>query len=95
MAISGQKPWPSVGSFVAAYGHFSMAADTCLNRPLPSPLPWIEDESVGSNGDMWATADESSADVLDLYRQACEHSDAVLAELGPDAVGNSELVAGW
>src|SRR6478735_9010577 len=27
MAISGQKPWPSVGSFVAAYGQFFMAAD--------------------------------------------------------------------
>ena len=58
----------------------------CLNRPFPSPLPWIEEESVDPNRDMWATADESAADLLDLYRQACEHSDAVLAEVGPDAV---------
>jgi hypothetical protein len=28
VAISGQKPWPSAGCFVAAYGQFFMAADT-------------------------------------------------------------------
>jgi len=27
MAISGQKPWPSTGCFVTAYGQFFMAAD--------------------------------------------------------------------
>jgi hypothetical protein len=27
VAATGQKPWPSVGSFVAAYGQFFMAAD--------------------------------------------------------------------
>src|SRR4051812_46060109 len=27
LAISGQFSWPSVGSFVAAYGHFFMATD--------------------------------------------------------------------
>jgi hypothetical protein len=41
MAISGQKPWPSTGCFVTAYGQFFMAADrwircdlTSLDRPL-------------------------------------------------------------
>jgi hypothetical protein len=29
-ATSRQFPWPPVGSFVTAYGHFSMAADTGL-----------------------------------------------------------------
>jgi len=33
MAISGQKPWPSTGSFVAAYGQFFMAADTVPRQP--------------------------------------------------------------
>jgi hypothetical protein len=28
VATSGQKPWPSAGSFVAAYGQFFMAADS-------------------------------------------------------------------
>jgi hypothetical protein len=27
VATSGQKPWPSAGCFVAAYGQFFMAAD--------------------------------------------------------------------
>ena len=30
VATSGQKPWPSAGSFVAAYGQFFMAADMYL-----------------------------------------------------------------
>jgi hypothetical protein len=34
VAISGQKPWPSVGSFVAAYGQFFMAADIRTVRNL-------------------------------------------------------------
>src|SRR6476659_3972485 len=32
VATSGQKPWPSAGSFVAAYGQFFMAADTRQSR---------------------------------------------------------------
>jgi len=28
VAISGQKPWPSAGCFVAAYGQFFTAADS-------------------------------------------------------------------
>jgi len=32
VATSGQKPWPSAGSFVAAYGQFFMAADTGLGK---------------------------------------------------------------
>lgn len=58
---------------------------TCLGRGLDRPLPWITDESAGPNRDMWATADESSAYILQLYRQAAEHSDSVIAELGLSA----------
>ena len=32
VATSGQKPWPSVGSFGAAYGQFFMAADKSVLR---------------------------------------------------------------
>ena len=56
----------------------------CLGRPFPRSLPWIEDETLGPNRDMWATAEESQAYVVELYRAACEHSDQVLAEVGPD-----------
>ena len=54
----------------------------CLDRPFDRPLPWIDDDAAGPNGDMWATSDESSEYLVDMYRRACDHSDAVLAELG-------------
>ena len=60
----------------------------CLGRPFAQPLPWIDDESGGPNRDMWATAEESSAYIVDLYEQACRHSDAVLAEVGPEAAAS-------
>jgi hypothetical protein len=35
----------------------------CLGRPWPEPMPWMaEDAEV--NTDMWATADESPAEIL-------------------------------
>ncbi|QDP94936.1 DinB family protein [Microlunatus elymi] len=55
----------------------------CLGRrPFHLPLPWIADESAEPNRDMWATEDESRDYILDLYRQASAHSDAVLDEVG-------------
>lgn len=60
----------------------------CLSRPFAQPLPWIDDESRGPNRDMWASAEESSAYLLDLYEQACDHSDAVLAEVGLEAAAS-------
>ena len=32
MATDGQFSWPSVGSSVAAYGQFFMAANICVHR---------------------------------------------------------------
>ena len=32
VTTSGQKPWPSAGCFVAAYGQFFMAADTFVRH---------------------------------------------------------------
>jgi len=40
VATSGQKPWPSTGSFVAAYGHFFMAADNTELHNLDDPALW-------------------------------------------------------
>ena len=57
----------------------------CLDRPLARPLPWIDDDAAGPNADMWATADESAEHLVDLYRQACDHSDRVLADVGLEA----------
>lgn len=52
MATNGQFSWPSVGSFVAAFGQFFMAA----NKPVPPVTPvgmgkatrGVELESMGA-----------------------------------------------
>ena len=58
-----------------------------FGRPFPDPLTWW-DEDAELNVDMWATAEESRADVLDLYARACTHADATIAELDLDARGH-------
>jgi uncharacterized damage-inducible protein DinB len=54
----------------------------CVGRPSPIRLPWIEDESIWDNADMWATADETRTYITDLYRAAWQHSDKSIAQLG-------------
>jgi hypothetical protein len=54
----------------------------CLGRPFERSLPWIDDSAAGANQDMWATADETSGYIFDLYQAACDHSDETLAEVG-------------
>jgi uncharacterized damage-inducible protein DinB len=58
---------------------------TCVGRTPPMTLPWVEDGSIWESADMWATADESRQYLLDLYRSACQESDASLAALSLDA----------
>lgn len=57
-----------------------------FGRDFPEPLPWTREEAEG-NADMWATAEESVADVTALYRRVWAHSDATIAELPLDAPG--------
>ncbi|KES07609.1 hypothetical protein BU52_09085 [Streptomyces toyocaensis] len=57
-----------------------------FGRPSGEPLPWLAD-AAESNADMWATADESRALVVDLYRRAWAHADATLDALPLDTVG--------
>ena len=49
-------------------------------------LPWFED-GAEADGDMWATADESIADIVDLHRYAAAHADATIDALPLDAPG--------
>ena len=49
-------------------------------------MPWLDDDAE-PNADMWATADESRADIVGLYRRVWTHSDATIDALGLDAVG--------
>ena len=58
-----------------------------FGRPFPRPLPWLDDDAE-PNADMWATAEESRADIVDLYRQVWAHSDATVEALPLDAVGH-------
>ena len=57
----------------------------CVGRPAGIVLPWVEDGSVWDGGDMWATPDETRADLVDLYRTAWRHSDESIAALPVDA----------
>ena len=57
-----------------------------FGRPFPEPLPWLDDDAE-PNADMWATADESRQDIVELYRRVWASSDATVAALGLDAPG--------
>lgn len=60
---------------------------TAMDRPPPEPVPWWDDDAA-PNADMWATAEESSTDVLDLYGRACAHADRTIDQLELDTVGH-------
>ncbi|QJW37855.1 DinB family protein [Cellulosimicrobium protaetiae] len=49
-------------------------------------MPWFADDAE-VNADMWATADESREEILDLFRRSSELCDATVASLDLDARG--------
>ncbi len=57
-----------------------------FGRPVPEVDPWLRDD-VEINADMWATPEESRADVLALYRRAWAVTDATVAELPLETAG--------
>jgi uncharacterized damage-inducible protein DinB len=58
-----------------------------FGRPFPESLPWMQ-EDAGPNADMFATAEESPADITGLYRRVWVHSDATVDALDLDALGH-------
>ncbi|MFI5428176.1 DinB family protein [Aeromicrobium sp. UC242_57] len=58
-----------------------------FGRAAPDVLPWVEDGSVYQGADMWATADQSTADILRLYDRACQHSDETVVSHDIDSPG--------
>jgi hypothetical protein len=56
----------------------------CVGRPFPQQFPWFADDAE-PNADMWATDDEPTADIIDLYRRVWAHSDASIEALPLDA----------
>jgi hypothetical protein len=58
-----------------------------FDRPFGEPLPWL-DEDAEPNADMWATADETRAQIVDMYHRVWAHSDATIEALPLDTVGH-------
>ena len=58
-----------------------------FGRPFDQALPWL-DEDAEANADMWATAEETRADIVDLYHRVWKHSDATIDVLPLDAAGH-------
>jgi uncharacterized damage-inducible protein DinB len=57
-----------------------------FGRPFDQPLPWLDDDTE-PNADMWATPEESRAQIVELYHRVWAHSDATVDSLALDAVG--------
>jgi hypothetical protein len=67
--------WVEAGYFGDAFG-----------RPFPDQPPWYADDSE-PNDDMWATADESRAEIIGRYRRVWTHADETFDALPLDAPG--------
>lgn len=64
----------------------------CVARPAPIRLPWVEDGSIWDGADMWATAGESRAGLVELYREMWAHSDDSIAAV---PLGHPAHVPWW
>jgi hypothetical protein len=57
-----------------------------FGRPADIDLPWLADDAE-VNADMWATADESREQIIELFRAAAAHADATIEALDLDSPG--------
>jgi uncharacterized damage-inducible protein DinB len=57
-----------------------------FGRPSRRDVPWLADDAP-VNADMWATQDESRADIIDFYEFSAQHSDATIETLALDSLG--------
>lgn len=58
-----------------------------FGRPFPDePFPWFADDAE-RNADLWATEDESRADIVALYHRVAAHTEETVAALPLDAPG--------
>src|SRR5947207_10319967 len=58
-----------------------------FDRPFGERMPW-QDRDAEPNADMWATAEESRADITGLYQRAWAHADATIEALELDTIGH-------
>lgn len=57
-----------------------------FGRPSGRVLPWLA-EDAEPDADMWASADETREQIVELHRFSAEHSDATIESLPLDAAG--------
>jgi uncharacterized damage-inducible protein DinB len=57
-----------------------------FGRPSGEAMPWFE-PGAEANADMWATAEESRAQIVALYHRSWAHGDVTIDLLPLDAVG--------
>ncbi|MDT4892546.1 MAG: hypothetical protein QOE97_1581 [Pseudonocardiales bacterium] len=57
-----------------------------FGRPFDEPMPWLDD-GAEPNADMWATPEQSRAELMDLYRRVWAHADTTVAALPLEATG--------
>lgn len=58
----------------------------CFGRPFPQTFSWFADDAE-PNADLWATPEESREQIVALYHRVWEHSDATIAALDLQALG--------
>jgi len=58
----------------------------CFGRPSGRELPWSA-EDAEPDADMWATADETREEIIELHEFSAAHSDATIEALTLDAIG--------
>jgi Protein of unknown function (DUF664) len=86
-----RRPLTRTGTNLLGLVKHSAAMETLyfgvvFGRPFEQELPWIGD-GAETNADMWATADETREEIVDLYRRANSHADATIGALALDDVG--------
>jgi hypothetical protein len=60
-----------------------------FGRPFDRPLPWFA-EDAEPNADMWATADETRDEIVELYQYVWAFSDVTINMLSLDAIGHGQ-----
>ncbi|GLB68624.1 DinB family protein [Arthrobacter mangrovi] len=57
-----------------------------FGRPADRSLPWFDDDAE-PDADLWAAADETREEIIELHRFSAAHSDATIQALPLNAVG--------
>ncbi|HLS12964.1 MAG TPA: DinB family protein [Beutenbergiaceae bacterium] len=63
-----------------------------FDRPFPDPPAWLVAQEQPDNVDMWATAEESTASILDFFARVRAHGRQTIAALDLDTAG---FVSWW